>query len=81
MVSPCREPEHRCARIDVSDHATDGSQHRAFRLRPIGADMQRHCALVALSERHVHMRERMRIAERVVDRRDDPNHSERLFRV
>ena len=34
-----------------------------------------------LAKRHVHMRGRLRIAERVLDRRDDADHLDRLLCV
>ena len=71
MIPPCRDTEDRQTLVDIAHDAGDRAQHGAFVLPSSHPKLQRHGALVVLSERHVHMRGWPRITERVLHRRDD----------
>ena len=78
MIPPCLDTEDGHALVDISDDAGDRCQHGPFGVLISNPQLQRHGALVVLSKRHVHMRERPGIAERVLHGRDDADHSNGL---
>ena len=62
----------------LADDAGDRGQHGPFGVLVSHPKLQRHGALVVLSERHVHMGGRPGIAERVLHSRDDADHPDGL---
>ncbi len=79
MIPPCRDTEDRQTLVDIAHDAGDRAQHGPF-APSSHPKLQRHRALVVLSERHVDMRGRPGIAERVLDSRDDADHQDWLLR-
>ena len=80
MIAPCRDTEDRQRSSTSRTTRATVAQHGPFGLLLSHPKLQRHGALVVLSERHVHMRERPGIAERVLHSRDDADHPDRLPR-
>ena len=75
MIPPCRDTEDRHALVDIAHDAGDRVQHGPF-VTSSHPKLERHRALVVLSERHVDVRVWPGITERVLDRRDDADHQE-----
>ena len=78
MIPPGLDTEDGHTLVNLPDHAGDGRQHGPFGVPISEANLQRHRALVVLSQRHIHMGGRPRIEERVLHRRDDADHPQRL---
>ena len=75
MIPPCRDTEDRQALVDIAHDAGNRVQHGPF-VTSSHPKLERHLALVVLSERHVDVRVWPGITERVLDRRDDADHKE-----
>ncbi len=78
MIPPRLDAQDGHALVNLADDAGDRCQHGLFVGAISESNLQRHGALVVLSQRHVHMRGRPGIAERVLHRRDDADYPHRL---